>query len=137
MFGSSVFIFTANAAPLLYYTDLTSALCRSKNPPLVSCLCFSFTDKTDLKVNSVQVPQHGVIAEKRVSTVSFSTSLCISRQHKLPTRQKKEEETTNHCTVITLCVCVFVFFSALCPSLCCPPPFGGWCLFRLCYCFFM
>lgn len=116
MFGSSVFIFTANAAPLLYYTDLTSALCRSKNPPLVSCLCFSFTDKTDLKVNSVQVPQHGVIAEKRVSTVSFSTSLCISRQHKLPTRQKKEEETTNHCTVITLCVCLCFFLHYVLPS---------------------
>lgn len=117
MFGSSVFIFTANAAPLLYYTDLTSALCRSKNPPLVSCLCFSFTDKTDLKVNSVQVPQHGVIAEKRVSTVSFSTSLCISRQHKLPTRQKKRRRNNQplYCNN-PVCVCLCFFLHYVLPS---------------------
>lgn len=130
----SVFIFTANAAPLLYYTDLTSALCRSKNPPLVSCLCFSFTGKTDLKVNSVQVP----FLQKKEYLLFHSPLRCASVvSTNFQPGKKKEEETTKHCTVITLFVCVFVFFSALCPSLCCSPPFGGWCLFRLCYCFFM
>lgn len=117
MFGSSVFIFTANAAPLLYYTDLTSALCRSKNPPLVSCLCFSFTDKTDLKVNSVQVPQHGVIAEKK-SIYCFILHFAVHQSSAQTSNQAKKRRRNNQPLYCNnpVCVCLCFFLHYVLPS---------------------